>query len=466
MVAARGKQNGYGVLGLSRHMAVRRRSAHAAVLLAVIGFVLPGLPFDDSPLTAPVAALSDSQGRIAFVGTLERPEQDVYSMNPDGTDVDRLTNEPSGGGSPIVDDDPAWKPNGNRIAFSSNRHGDPDLYAMDADGSDVDRLTNDAALEENPTWSSDGARIAFARAEAATPTQHDIAVMDANGANPAALTSGINDDIDPAWSPTGTRIAFIRDGRLTLMNADGTAVTTLVSSLTQAAAPAWSPDGSKLAFSATVSGRSDIYTVNSSGTGLLKLTGSTFAGSHPHWSPDGARIVFAGRTASGIASIATVLANGTCPAHLLSAPGGDVVGAPDWQVIDSAPLFISAAPGCQTVLRGQNTTFGIGLSWSGARSPVSLDIDGLPAGTTAKFGPNPAWLTTATLTLSPTDCGAPTPTGTYTLTITGWAGALIRTTTVTLIVRDGPPKMAAPVSGIDSGTKLTGTVAVRTTWSV
>lgn len=446
-------------------MAVRRRSALAATLLAVVGFVLPGLPFDGSPLTPPVAALSDSQGRIVFVGTLDRPEQDVYSMNPDGTDVDRLTDESSGGGTPIVDDDPTWKPNGGRIAFSSNRHGNPELYAMDADGSDVDRVTNDPALDEGPTWSGDGARIAFARAEAGTPNQHRIAVVDADGTDLAILTTGTTDDVDPAWSQGGTRIAFIRDGRLTVMNADGTAVTTLVSTLTQAAAPAWSPDGNKLAFSATVAGRSDVYTVNSSGSGLLKLTGSSFAGSEPHWSPDGTRIVFTGRTSSGT-SIATVLANGTCPTHLRSAPEGEHVGAPDWQSLASAPLFISAAPGCQIVLRGQSTTFGIGLSWTGTRSPVSLDVDGLPAGTSAKFGPNPAWLTTATLTVSTSECGStPTPLGTHTLTITGWVGAMIRTTTVNLVVKDGPPKVTAPTSALESGTKLTSTAAVRTSWS-
>lgn len=446
-------------------MAVRRRSALAASILAIVGFVLPGLTFDGSPLTSPVAALSDSQGRIVFVGTLDRPEQDVYSMNPDGTDVDRLTNESSGGGSTIVEDDPTWKPNGGRIAFSSNRDGNPELYAMDADGSDIDRLTNDSSLDEAPTWSGDGARIAFARAEAATPSQHRIAVIDADGTDVAILTTGTTNDVDPAWSPGGTRIAYIRDGRLTVMNSDGTAPTTLASTLNQAAAPAWSPDGTKLAFSATVSGRSDVYTVNSSGSGLLKLTGSTFAGSEAHWSPDGTRIVFTGQTGSGTTSIATVLANGSCPAHLRSAAGGEQVGAPDWQSLASAPLFVSAAPGCQTVLRGQSTTFGIGLTWTGSRSPVSLDVDGLPVGASAKFAPNPAWLTTATLTVSTSECGSSTPLGTYTLTITGWVGALIRTTTVNLVVKDGPPKIAAPISGIDSGTKLTSTAAVRTTWS-
>ena len=465
MGTAKGKQKGYGVFGLAQHIAVRRRSALAASVFAIVGFVLPGMPFDHSPLTPEVAALSDSQGRIVFVGTLDRPEQDVYSMNPDGTDVGRLTNEASGGGNQIAEDDPTWKPNGNRIAFSSNRHGNPELYAMDADGSDVDRLTNDSAIDEDPTWSGDGARIAFARAEAGTPSQHRIAVIDQDGANLAVLTTGTTNDLDPAWSPGGTRIAFIRDGRLTVMNADGSAVSTLVSTLTQAAAPAWSPDGTKLAFSATVSGRSDVYTVNSSGSGLLKLTGTTFAGSKPHWSPDGTRIVFTGRTGSGT-SIATVLANGSCPTHLRSAPDGERVDAPDWQSLDSAPLFVSAAPGCQTVLRGQSTTFGIGLAWSASRSPVSLDVEGLPAGASAKFGPNPAWLTTATLTVATTECGsAPTPLGTYTLTITGWVGALIRTTTVNLVIKDGPPKVAAPVSGLDAGSKLTSTAAVRTTWS-
>jgi Tol biopolymer transport system component len=56
---------------------------------------------------------------------------------------------------------PQWSPDGARLAFISDRDGDWDLYTMDPDGGDVEQLTNDAAFDTAPIWSPDGATIMF-----------------------------------------------------------------------------------------------------------------------------------------------------------------------------------------------------------------------------------------------------------------------------------------------------------------
>jgi Tol biopolymer transport system component len=69
----------------------------------------------------------------------------------------------------------AWSPDGARLAFVSNRAESApclfencagytnELYLMDAEGGDVERLTETPHDEDNPTWTPDGSRIAYSR---------------------------------------------------------------------------------------------------------------------------------------------------------------------------------------------------------------------------------------------------------------------------------------------------------------
>jgi len=81
-------------------------------------------------------------GKIAF----ERSE-DILVINPDGTGIVNLTN------SPEREVDPAWSPDGQRIAFSVGG-----LWVMDADGSNQTQLTDSG---QEPAWHPDGTKIAF-----------------------------------------------------------------------------------------------------------------------------------------------------------------------------------------------------------------------------------------------------------------------------------------------------------------
>ena len=72
---------------------------------------------------------------------------------------------------PGDDSQPAWSPDGDTIAFVSDRDGNEEVYTMDAsDGSSQTDLTNDAAVDRAPDWSPDGARIAFQSDRDGPPT--------------------------------------------------------------------------------------------------------------------------------------------------------------------------------------------------------------------------------------------------------------------------------------------------------
>jgi len=68
-------------------------------------------------------------------------------MNADGGGQTNLTNNPAS------DLDPAWSPDGSKIALASDRSGDFDIYVMNADGSGQTNLTNNPAADTKPAWS-------------------------------------------------------------------------------------------------------------------------------------------------------------------------------------------------------------------------------------------------------------------------------------------------------------------------
>lgn len=160
-------------------------------------------------------------------------------------------------------------PNGI-IAFYSDRDGNPEIYTMNADGSDVTRLTNDPGFDDSPALSPDGAQIVFLTARHdPSPNfpdlKYEIYVMASDGSNPRRLTETDAAEDHPAWSPDGSAIIFDADYdgngfyEIYTMNADGTDVTRLTSNPANDQFADWSPDGTQIAFSSDRNGNWDIF---------------------------------------------------------------------------------------------------------------------------------------------------------------------------------------------------------------
>lgn len=224
-----------------------------------------------------------ANGKIVFV----RNSDEIYVMNKDGSNPTNITNNPA------TDTEPAFSPDGARIAFTSNRDGNLEIYQMNADGSGVTRLTFDAASDFGPTYSPDGSKITFASTR---DGNSEIYTMDANGTNPIRRTNNTIADSSPSYSPDGNKIIYLEAAQggiwtVLTMNADGTNQTTLTSQFGYYNRPFYSPDGSKIIFvyGTDVTFQSN-WVMNADATNRRQLSNGGDGG--PSFSPDGTSVVW------------------------------------------------------------------------------------------------------------------------------------------------------------------------------
>jgi TolB protein len=380
---------------------------------------------------------------VVFTSTRDG-NYEIYSMNPDGSEVSRLTNDPAD------DYNPSISPDGLKIAFTSNRDshqdGNYEIYIMNFDGSNQVRMTNSAGNDGFPTWSPDGTRIAFTSSRDGAFSE--IYVMNADGANQTNLTNNPTDDYGPAWSPDGSQIAFVscrddttapnpfdRFGKVYLMNADGTNPRPLVAA--ESRWPSWSPDGMKIAFMHFKESAlpPELHTLD-----LLSQTETVLDTTIPFdgriaWSPYGQEILFTSYSLIGFTAMERehgqlyrMSATGSAPIQITF---GASNGSADWKGTIAGlpnPIYETEITAIAEV--------SLAATLSETETPTDIPEIGLSETPTAEIGDTPtiAALSTSAETGLPTDIPeiglsetltaeileiwTPSPSGTVILTIT------------------------------------------------
>ncbi|MBU1701266.1 MAG: DPP IV N-terminal domain-containing protein [Candidatus Eisenbacteria bacterium] len=212
---------------------------------------------------------------------------------PEGT-VIQLTSDPAD------ERDPAWSPDGSRIAFSRDSASvyNSGLWIISPTGGAATKIVPATGIARSPSWSSGGDQIAFSR-------NNTIRRVAATGGATVQLTtspSSSQADTWPAWSPILNEIiyttgdgAWLNYQMYKVLGSGGDEMQISVG-VDAAGEPSWDPDGSRIAFRgrAMVSGEwaTNIYITAFSGGSARRLTNGREMDRCPAWSPNGDKIAF------------------------------------------------------------------------------------------------------------------------------------------------------------------------------
>jgi tricorn protease-like protein len=264
-----------------------------ACLLLIIVAALPGF-----------TAGTKQNGRIVFTGN-QSGTWELYTMEPDGTDVRQITNLPTNNAEGFL---PDVSPDGKRIVFCFGTlpigadAPQTEIFVVNMDGTGLEQLTHDGRFDCAPRWSPDGKLIIFAR-ESPRTHQTVIATVHPDGTHLKTLTTNLWGTFRAAYTPDQTKIVYESQQAgfidvLRVMDADGSNNKQLTSAPPKAGEPGVSANGEIVYINnlnSPITLPNIIFVRNLSGNVHKQLTHPVGA-SHdigPNFSPDGRKIVFA-----------------------------------------------------------------------------------------------------------------------------------------------------------------------------
>lgn len=257
------------------------------ILLELPSWTETQLTADLSDNSYPVGTLDGD--RIVFQSNRDddgddADDFDIYSINRGGGQLVPLTR------NTLFDRLPAWSPDGEWVAYSSDTRGDGsfDLYRVRADGTDNQVLLSNNLRASHPRYHPDGERIVFTLGDNPNDARTwEIAVLEIATGDVDLLTTNYTRDASPSYSPDGSQILYIAfngvDNAIAIMDANGDNQRILFDSGGNDFSAAFSPDGRYIVFSSDMDGSNQLYLMTADGANVQQITSA--GGLYAHWVP-------------------------------------------------------------------------------------------------------------------------------------------------------------------------------------
>ena len=255
--------------------------------------------------------------KIVFVSN-KSGNEDIFSMNLDGSELIQLTDHSGNDMYPSV------SPDGKKIAYTSDIEGSWQLIIMNWDGTEKTQITFNPERDAYPTWSFDSRYIFF---EMRIEGNWELYRIDSDGSNTKRLTFNPEaDDWHPRAHPFEYKVIYesgtVGHEDIYIMDYDGENIKKISDFNLRKRVPSMSRDGGIIVFGGYEGKTSDIFTMDYNGENIKKLTDNPENDIHPCISPDNIYIAYDGFI-NGNKEIIIMNIDGSNKIQLTNMPGDD-----------------------------------------------------------------------------------------------------------------------------------------------
>jgi TolB protein len=186
---------------------------------------------------------------------------------------------------PGINGAPAWSPDGQKLALTLSKDGNPDIYVLNLSTRSLTKLTQSYAIDTEPTWSPDGSHIVFTSDRGGKP---QLYIMPGTGGQEKRLTFTGDYNAGASFSPDGKNLAMVHGNRGDYRIAVMDMATRTVNVLTEGRldeSPSFAPNGSLILYASRKGGVGYLSAVSIDGKMQQKLVFDSSEVREPAWSP-------------------------------------------------------------------------------------------------------------------------------------------------------------------------------------